>query len=483
MKYVKSLLPLLLLFFFLNSNAQQNKTYPGFYDEISNKLISDSTSKIFVSNINIIGNKKTKKYIILREMKVKKGDSVLASKLFEILEQSRDLVYNTTLFTDVEIQPLLTTAYTLSITVIVKERWYIFPIPQFKLIDRNLNEWVKDYNADLNRVIYGAKFAHYNFSGRADQLRIYVLNGYTRSVLLSYTTPYSNKKLTEGYSVAFGYTENREFPYKTTYKNGLVQFRKSDFERSTLSAAATYQLRRGYFRKHLFSLQYNNIKINDSVLTDKYNPNYFNSSKSTIGYPDISYSFQYIKTNNINYPLTGKIYHVTASKRGLGFTGGINMFTIDATYKKFIPHKKNYYSMFEVLTKLKAPFYQAYINQRAMGYNDLYLRGLENYVIDGFAAAISKYTLKKKIVSFNIPLPFKIKAFPGIPFTIFAKTFADAGFSFNKKEFDTRLNNRFLYSGGFGLDILTLYDFSIRFEYSFNQLGENGLFLHTRTSL
>ena len=159
------------------------------------------------------------------------------------------------------------------------------------------------------------------------------------------------------------------------------------------------------------------------------------------------------------------------------------MLTIDATYKKFIPHPKNYYSVFEVLTKLKAPFYQAYINQRAMGYNDLYLRGLENYVIDGVAAAISKYTFKKKIVSFTIPLPFKIKAFPSIPFTIFAKTYADAGFSFNKKEFDSRLNNRFLYSGGFGLDILTLYDFSIRFEYSFNQLGENGLFLHTRTSL
>ena len=30
-----------------------------------------------------------------------------------------------------------------------------------------------------------------------------------------------------------------------------------------------------------------------------------------------------------------------------------------------------------------------------------------------------------------------------------------------KIEFSSRLNNRFLYSGGFGIDILTLYDFKL----------------------
>ena len=43
------------------------------------------------------------------------------------------------------------------------------------------------------------------------------------------------------------------------------------------------------------------------------------------------------------------------------------------------------------------------------------------------------------------------------------------------------LNNRLLYSGGFGIDILTLYDINLRIEYSFNQLGEKGLFLHNQS--
>ena len=36
-----------------------------------------------------------------------------------------------------------------------------------------------------------------------------------------------------------------------------------------------------------------------------------------------------------------------------------------------------------------------------------------------------------------------------------------------------------LYSGGFGIDILTFYDINLKIEYSFNQLNENGLFLHS----
>jgi hypothetical protein len=95
-------------------------------------------------------------------------------------------------------------------------------------------------------------------------------------------------------------------------------------------------------------------------------------------------------------------------------------------------------------------------------------------------STLAKYTIKKKIISFNIPVPFHIKALPSIPFTIFAKTYADAGYVYNRKELDTRLNNRFLYSTGFGIDILTLYDLNFKLEYSFNQLGENGLFLHAK---
>jgi len=73
-------------------------------------------------------------------------------------------------------------------------------------------------------------------------------------------------------------------------------------------------------------------------------------------------------------------------------------------------------------------------------------------------------------------IPFFLKKNDKIPFTFFAKTYTDFGYSYSKYN-TSSLNNKLLYSGGFGVDMLTFYDFTIKFEYSFNQLNEKGLFL------
>jgi hypothetical protein len=40
------------------------------------------------------------------------------------------------------------------------------------------------------------------------------------------------------------------------------------------------------------------------------------------------------------------------------------------------------------------------------------------------------------------------------------------------------LGNTWMIGYGTGIDFVTFYDFSIRFEYSFNKLGERGFFLN-----
>lgn len=461
--------------------GQASPLYPGFNDEIRQRINTDSTSRLYVSAIMVTGNKKTKTYIILRELEFKAGDSILASHLFEKLQESRSLVYNTNLFSEVEIKPVITSARDMIVSITVLEKLYVYPIPQFRLVDRNLNEWVKTYHADLNRVIYGAKFEHYNLSGRGDKLRIYLLNGYARAVTVNYSAPYSNGALTEGFSFTGGFTQSREFPYKTSEKNLLLQFKKEGFSRNTFNLGGSYQRRRGYFQRNTYSITYNNIRLADSVTTPVYNPDYFNGKAAHASFADIQYSYQYLNTDNINYPLSGRTYGISILKRGFGFTGGVNMLSLDGKFARFIGHSRSWYSSFETFGKLKLPFTQAYINQSAFGYGELYLRGLEYYVVDGVAAALAKYTLRKKLLSFNIPVPFNIKKIPRIPFTFYAKAFSDAGYSYNKPQFDTRLSNILLYTGGFGLDILSIYDSTLKLEYSFNQLGENGLFLHIRS--
>jgi hypothetical protein len=244
--------------------------------------------------------------------------------------------------------------------------------------------------------------------------------------------------------------------------------------------SGAYISRKGFYKRHIFSIGYGYNKVEDSVVS-KYNPGYYNNdNKNHIGFPELGYSFQYIRTNNINFPLTGKTYSGSITKRGTGFSGGINMLTLSGSYNRYFSLGKKWYHSFNGVGLIKLPFKQPYFNQPAMGYNEFYLRGLENYVIDGVATALAKYTLRKKILSFNIPVPIKNKFVQKVPFGFFAKTFADAGYSYNKFAADSRLGNKFLYSGGFGIDMLTLYDINFSFEYSFNQLGEKGLFLHAR---
>ncbi|UEG50506.1 hypothetical protein LK994_03325 [Ferruginibacter lapsinanis] len=443
----------------------------------------DTAARRFqVKEIKIIGNKKTKGYIIKREMLMREGDYIDSAALPITLEKSRQFIYNTTLFNEVKVTADTLPNNLLVVSVEVKERWYIFPVPQFQWVDRNLNDWLNNHNGDLSRVNYGLKFAHYNLTGRRDQLRITALNGYTRNISFSYSQPYSNSALTEGFSVGIGFTQNREIVYKTSYDNKLLFLKSEDFSNQRFFVNTAYTLRRGITERHTFSLSFSGLSVNDSVITSVYNPSYFNSTSSRQNIIDLSYTYQFTDVDNISYPLVGKVYSGTVSKRGLKLKGDINSFQIDGRWSKYSNMKKNWYSSLETMGKINMPFDQAYINQRSFGYGEAYLRGLENYVIDGVAYALAKSTLKKKLLYFRIRLPFKAKTISSLPVTIFAKTYADFGYVYTQNQYDTYLSNRFLYTVGAGIDILTTYDATLRLEYSFNQLGQNGLFLRMRSS-
>jgi outer membrane protein assembly factor BamA len=452
----------------------------------ANKLLNNNTdtaAKVLVHSINIAGNKRTKEYIILREIQIKPGDSVKISTLNIELQKARQQVYNISLFNEVKIEVDLTASNDIDINFTVKERWYIFPIPKFQLVDRNINEWIQKYDADLDRVVYGGKFTHYNLTGRRDQLRLILLNGFTRTISLSYSQPFSNKALTNGFSFTAGLIENREYIYKIGYDNKPLLFNNGAFSRKNIFIGAGFTIRKNILYSHAFNITYNYLQVTDSLLNVAYNPYYLKGTGTERNYTDISYTWQYINANNVKYPLKGETASFKALKRGLGLTGGLNMFFVDANFNKYWDLHKTWYASINLSGKTTLPFNQPYINQRAMGYGENYLRGLELYVVDGVAFGMIRSTLKKKLFTINFPLPFKSKKYPTIPFTFFAKTYADLGYTYNKKAFETNLNNKLLYSGGFGIDVLTFYDINLRIEYSFNQLGKNGLFLQAQSGL
>ena len=454
-------------------------------NNITSKLLAgkDSSAKIIINAITISGNKKTKEYIIRREMQLKNGDTVSARSFNDELQKLQQQVYNTNLF--IEVKPELTEIAPgiVNINLALKERWYIFPIPKFQLIDRNINEWIQKYNADLDRVVYGVKFTHYNLTGHRDLLRLTLLNGFTRNISLTYFKPVSERKLNNGFSITAGVVQNREFIYKIDTTNKPVLFNNGNFSRKNYFAGVGYNFRKNILGTHYFNITFNHIAVVDSLIDAKYNPNYFKDAVTHKNYLDFTYTYRYINTNNAMYPLRGTTGSIRLIKRGLGFSGGINMFSIEGAYNKYWPLQNNWYISTELSAKTTLPFNQSYINQRSLGYSDVNLRGLELYVVDGVAFGLVRNTLKKKLFTINIKTPFKSDKYHVIPFTVFAKTYGDLGVVYNKAAFRTSLNNKLLYTGGFGIDILSIYDVNLRIEYSFNQLGKNGLFLQAQSGL
>jgi len=120
---------------------------------------------------------------------------------------------------------------------------------------------------------------------------------------------------------------------------------------------------------------------------------------------------------------------------------------------------------------------QPYVLRSALGTESEYIRGYEYYVIDGSQYGLIRNNLKYELLNVNIRnLP--LRYLPTIPLRLYPKIFVDAGYVSNRFPFNSFLNNRVLYSAGFGIDIVSAYDFKLRLEYTFNHLGEKGLFLH-----
>ncbi len=442
---------------------------------VSNGKQKSPSAKMLVKNILVTGNKKTRLFVILREMQIKEGDSVLVENLPQELEKAREFIYNTTLFSEVEIYPLTLNPNELDIIITVKEKWYFLPIPHLELADRSFNEWVKVHHADFKRVSYGIRFTHQNFSGRRDELAVVLVNGFKRNISLDYNLPYLNAALTKGLKIGGGFSQTKEIPYSSGNDNKLKYYENSGYEKSERNITAAITFRKGLKLKGTFSIDVRHVDVSDTIISTL-NPKYFNSASKAQNFIDLEYVLKYDNVDNVLYPLKGNSFSLALKKRGLQWSGGINRFSIEPGFQTFFTHRNNWFSSIRLSAEIKLPFTQPYYNLQALGYRQNYMRGYEYNVVDGVAFGLSKVDLKKKIASFGLPTPIPSRIATQIPFTIYAKAFTDMGYVYNKES--SKLGNRFLYSGGVGIDILTLFDLKISFEYSLNQLGQKGLFLH-----
>ncbi|MCU0446757.1 MAG: outer membrane protein assembly factor [Microscillaceae bacterium] len=438
-------------------------------------------SYLIIEAVVLEGNKQTKDRIILRELDLKIGDTLRVEKADSLLQRNRNKVFNTNLFITVDLILEYLPPQSARLRVKMQERWYVFPFPIFELSDRNFNEWINNYNADLSRTNYGMRFVWENFRGRNEKVELLTQFGFLRKFELTYRVPYLDRRQKHGLEFSVAYSQNKSVAYRTLdHKLSFVS--SPEVLRERVEARLGLSKRNAYYSFHNLDLRFRQTWVADTVTT--LNPNYFLGGQSQQRIFSLSYSFRRDMRDIFAYPLRGSFFQFNVDKSGLGLfkdLQSLNTASLALTYAKYQALNKklffeNYNRGFWLIQRV-----QPYANAQALGYGDNYLRGYENFVIDGQSYLLSKNTLKFRLFEAIKKAKFiPIRQFRTIPIAMYLTTYWDMGYVRDQyfTETSNQFSNKFIFGYGVGLDLFTYYNMVINFNYSFNQQGVGGFFIN-----
>jgi outer membrane protein assembly factor BamA len=434
--------------------------------------------KFILTDIQIDGNKITKDATVLRELSFKKGDTLSLQELTNKIEESKRNIEKQWLFNFIDFKYDLNPDLKITITTI--ERWYVWPYPIFEISERNFNVFYDSLKMsnfqDYSKLNYGVFLNVYNFRGRNEKLLLKYRKGYKEHYLFDYDIPYLNKKKTVGINLKIEFFRMKKFHFKTI-ANELDYFEQEGtfFKDFKKSIAVSYKP--GLHSNHKFILENSEYNIPNSEILN--NEQYLPNFDTNFVVNEFQYQFEYEKRNSISYPTVGS-YHLAQLQIFKGWENSYKNIVFSAKKENHFKLNNKLLFGFSVKAKTSLKDSLAYIFNSSLGFED-YIRGYEYYVIDGNHFALSKKALKYCLVpkkKLEVPF-FKMEQFEKSYYSLYLSIFADMGVVYDKYTNESnKLNNRFLYSQGIGLDFVTYYDKLMRLELSRNHLKEWGVFLH-----
>lgn len=453
-------------------------------DSLPDEFLKENFSapnQVTINNIFIIGNERTRKNIIQREMDLASKTTYDWEEFIALLQEDQQKIYNLQLFTSVEVTPLFTEDDQVEILVSVKERWYVIPGLIFQLADRNFSEWWVNQNRDLSRVNYGVKLNHNNVGGRNEKLKVIAQFGFTQAFEVTYSKPYIDVNQQHGLAAQITYFSNRTIPIRSI-DNRQVFFtnEQEDILRRNLNATIRYTYRGSYYNFHNVSLGFNRTDIHPDVL--QANPNYFLHDESQLHYFMAGYSYRHDKRDNVAYATEGQVLSVGINRYGLFTNDDVNETEFAILANKYIRlgDKFHFVTGFSGSTYLSPQ--QPYILVRGVGYRPNFIRGYELNVIEGQQTVVHKNSMRYELFNVNLDLSrySPIDAVSYFPVRMYLSANFDHGHVKDRNFLpeNSRLTNKYLYGYGIGLDLVTFYDNVFRFEYSINDQGTGNFFIN-----
>jgi hypothetical protein len=411
--------------------------------------------------------------MLLRELSLQPGDCLPGKDTAAIIKLNEKRLYNLSLFNEVQIVSDQVGPDSLDWHISVTDRFPIFPEGNVEFADRNFNVWWKEQHRDWHRINLGLSLNHNNFRGNRERISLTGQVGYTQKAGIAYSRPFADKQQKQGFGFSVFGLQNREIAYRTANNKLLFWRDETHFMMRRFDFAGWYTYRPEYAVTHKFQLAFQHYWISNAIV--RLNADYLGNGQNEENIWSFLYRFEYNRVDNWNYPLTGNRFigyieeqYMTKNRDFLS--------SIHLQVDQYFNPAKNWYTALIFRGRVSFPQHQAYIFQRNLGYDFDVIRGFEYYVMDGSSFGLLRADLKRTLIDEQIRLP--VRYLEVVPVRVYAKLYGDAGISYNKYPHDDLLNNKGLFSGGFGIDIVTLYDIKIRVEYTFNSLHEKGLFLH-----
>ena len=430
-------------------------------------------AQVKISTIEIIGNKKTRDYIVKRELPYKVGDLLEKNELDSLNIIAQQQLFNTALFLEVNLSSEQLDSTSVKIKIELKERWYLFPLPYFRWVDRNFNQWWTEQKRSLDRVNYGMNFRQANATGNNDKLTIGYITGYTHQTTIRYQLPFIDKQLKYGMGLGFAQFNQRELNY-ATLGNKQVFLRTEDNIRKGYRANVNLTYRPNLFERHALQVGIGNESISDSAFAIA--PNFLPNHKKSFSYLDLNWSYSKIRFDYNAYPTKGASTEIALSQR---FSKESNLSAIQIRQVVAKPIAPNRFILAESLTIGRTMQRSNYSDRKLMGYGLMQMNGLEYYVVDGNAATLFKAAIHQRIGSYTVENPLTKKFLPSVKFTFWMKAFTNLGYVYSEEKNKANpLANSLLRTAGIGVDLISIYDFVLNMEYSINQLGDKGLYLH-----
>ena len=302
-----------------------------------------------------------------------------------------------------------------------------------------------------------------------------------RKYELKYAFPYL--KGGWGLSTNVVYSEQKEIGYIT--KGNKTLFEQLEDERILLrrfraSTSLSKRIGLRFFQVVRFSYHQNGV---DEFVVENLNSNYFLQGDTRLRFFQLEYDADYDKRVFTLYPEGGYRLKANIKKDGFGFESEYNNLSIVGSVEK-------YWKIWEALiieTRLRGktnlirdriPF----SNNSGLGYGGNVITGYELYVIDGTDYIIHKNALKLSILDITRRWNrMMLRQYKKVSIKAWLRWNMDYGYV-NERHFTkgNPLVNQWLFGYGPALDMLLYNTFSFQLEYSFNEIGDQAIFVKSR---